>query len=91
MRSMITALVVAAGLSGFAAGAQAAPVAGAKDLGVGGTPIVHVQMDRMERRMMHDRMERRMMRRHMERRAMRRDMRRDMMRRDMRRDMMRRM
>ena len=86
MRSMITALVVAAGLSGFAVGAQAAPVAGANDLGVG-TPIVHVQVDRMERRMMHHRMERRMMRRHMEHRMMRREMRHRMMRREMRRDM----
>ena len=91
MRSMITALIVATGLAGFAAGAQAAPVAGSKDLRVGGNPIVQVQMDRMERRMMRDRMERRMMRREMERREMRREMRRDMMRRDMRRDMMRRM
>jgi hypothetical protein len=84
MRSTITALVLAAGLAGFAAGAQAAPVAASKDLGVGGTPMVQVQMDPMERRMMRRHMERRMMRRHMERRMMRREMRHRMMRREMR-------
>jgi hypothetical protein len=85
MRFTIAALIVAAGLSGFAASAQAAPVAGSKDLGLGGNAIVQVQLTHRERRMMrHDRMERRMMRRHMERRMMRREMRRDM-RRDMRR------
>jgi hypothetical protein len=79
MRSMIKALVVAAGLAGFAASAQAAPVSSAESLGVAGAPIVHVQMDRMERRMVRRHVERRMMRRHMERRMMRHRMERRMM------------
>ena len=56
MRTTITALIVAAGL-GFAASAQAAPVAASKDLGAASNDaIVHVQMTPMERRMMERRM-----------------------------------
>lgn len=82
MRSALSALVIAAGLVGFGAGAQASPLTGTMPLAVSADrPIVDVQMDRMERRMMRRNMERRMMRRKMERRMMRRNMRRDMMRR----------
>jgi response regulator of citrate/malate metabolism len=73
MRNMIKALVLAVGIVGASAAAQAAPVSSAQTLGVSDAPIVHVQMHRMERRrMMRHRMmrhemrhDRRMMRRHM--------------------------
>ena len=82
MRSALSALVVAAGLVGFGATAQATPLAGGMPLGLGAErPLVEVQMAPMERRMVRRRMERRMMRRNMERRMMRREMRRDMRRR----------
>jgi hypothetical protein len=83
MRNMIKVLALTAGVLGFGAAAQAAPVSDAQSLGMADTPIVHVQMDRMERHMMHRRMERRMMRHDMERRAMRRHMEHRMMRREM--------
>ena len=85
MRNMIKVLALTAGVLGLSAAAQAAPVAGAGSLGMGDSPIVHVQMDRMERHMvrrhMEHRMERRAIRRHMERR----EMRHHMMRREMHR------
>jgi hypothetical protein len=65
MRNMIKALVLAAGIVGASAAAQAAPVSSAGTLGVD-APVVHVQMmERMERR--------RMMRHRMMRHEMRRD------------------
>jgi hypothetical protein len=69
MRATLSALIVAAGLAGFGAAAQAAPVTTANPLAITTeAPIVHVQMMRGERRMMRHRM----MRRHvMHRRAMR--------------------
>ena len=75
MRLTLSALVVAAGLAGFGASAQATPVSAAP-LGIGSeNNLVQVQMMRGERRMMRrDRMERRMMRRRMDRRMMRRRM-----------------
>jgi hypothetical protein len=70
MRNMIKTLVLAAGIVGAAAAAQAAPVSSAQNLGLSDSPIVHVQMDRMERRRM---MRHRMMRHEMrhDRRVMR--------------------
>jgi hypothetical protein len=84
MRSIVSALVIAAGLATFGGAAQAAPAVPA-GLTVQQEGIVLAQMTRMERRMM----ERRMMERRMERRVMRRDMERRMMRREIRRDMRR--
>ena len=81
MRSTLSALVIAAGLIGFGASAQAAPAAAPAGIATE-VPAVQVQM-RHERRMMRHRMERRMMRRHMERRMMHREMRHRMMRREM--------
>lgn len=78
MRNMIKALVLAAGIVGAAASAQAAPVSSAQNLGLSDSPIVHVQMDRMERR--------RMMRHRMMRHEMRHDRRRMMRHRMMRHD-----
>lgn len=85
MRLTLSALVLAAGLAGFGASAQAAPVPSASLVLAPDAAIVQVQMTRRERMMMRNRMERRMMRRNMERRMMRRQMERRMMRRDMRR------
>ena len=70
MRSTLSALVIAAGLIGFGAGAQAAPAAPVSGIATE-APAVQVQM-RSERRMMRHRMMRRhAMRRHMmHRRAM---------------------
>ena len=65
MRSTLSALVIAAGLVGFGAAAQAAPVATPNQLGVASeAPIVNVQMMRGERRMMRHRMMRHRMMRH---------------------------
>ncbi len=72
MRLTLSALVVAAGLAGFGAAAQAAPVGPAPLAGIGSNDVVPVQMMRRHR------MERRMMRRDMHRRRV---MRRRMMRR----------
>jgi hypothetical protein len=83
MRSTLSALVIAAGLVGFGASAQAAPAVAVPGFATE-APLVQVQMTRRERMIMRDRMERRMMRRQMERRMIRREIRRDM-RRDMRR------
>lgn len=78
MRSTLTALVVAAGVMGFGAAAQAAPVpAGAP----GAAPIELAQLSPMERRMVRRRAERRMIERRVERRMIRRQVRRDMRRR----------
>lgn len=75
MRLTLSALVVAAGLAGFGAAAQAAPVSTANPLGASAGDVVKVQMmNRMERRMMRRKMERRMMRRRMMRRRMMRRM-----------------
>ena len=75
MRLTLSAIVIAAGLAGFGAAAQAAPVGPAPLAGLGVNDVVQVQMMRRERRMMRrDRMERRMMRHRMERRMMRRRM-----------------
>lgn len=69
MRSTLTAMVVAAGLLGFGAAAQAAPATALPGVAAE-SPLVQAQMHgerrmhgrRMERRMMnHRRMERRMM------------------------------
>lgn len=77
MKLTLSALVVAAGLLGLAAGAQAAPVSQGLALGAkSASPVMDVQMRR------------RMMRREM-RREMRRDMRKRMIRRAIRRDMRR--
>jgi hypothetical protein len=72
MRSTLSALVIAAGLIGFGASAQAAPAAAIPGV-LADTALVQVQLSPRERRMMrHHRMERRMMRRHrMDRRMMR--------------------
>jgi hypothetical protein len=70
MRNMIKALVLAAGIVGASAAAQAAPVSAPTTLGVSDAPIVHVQMMRHERRMMRHRMMRHEMR-HDRRRMMR--------------------
>lgn len=85
MRNILSALVVAAGVIGFGAAAQAAPLATSMQAGAGtDSNVVHVQMDRMERhemrRHMHHRMERHEMRRHMRHHMMRRHMRHEMMR-----------
>ena len=73
MRLTLSALVVAAGLAGFGAAAQAAPVAPSALGASAGDAIVHVQMTHHERRMARRHMVRRMMRheRHMMRRHMR--------------------
>ena len=72
MRATLSALIIAAGLSGFGAAAQAAPVTAANPVGIAAeAPIVNVQMMRGERRMMRHRMMRhRMMRHRMMRRRM---------------------
>lgn len=85
MRSTLSALVVAAGILGFGAAAQAAPLATSMQAGASAdSNVVHVQMDRMERhemrRHMRHRMERHEMRRHMHHRMERRHMRHEMMR-----------
>lgn len=75
MRSTLSALLVATGLLGFAAAAQAAPASPSMQLGgvTADAPIVHVQMMRHRRGMMRHRMMRhRMMRHRMMRRGMRR-------------------
>ena len=79
MRATLSAMVVAAGLIGLGAAAQAAPFSASMPAGASAaSEILQVQMmSPMERRMMR----RNMMRRQM----MRRQMRRNMMRRSMRR------
>lgn len=87
MRTLIKALVIAAGLAGSAVAAQAAPVSSAGSLGLSEAPIVQVH-SRMERRMMHRRhmmRDRRMHRRMMHERRMDRRMHRRMMHRRMHR------
>lgn len=69
----LSALVVAAGLVGLGAAAQAAPAASGSPYGAT-APVERVQMSPMERRMMRRKMERRMMMRKMERRMMRKKM-----------------
>jgi hypothetical protein len=90
MRLTFSALVLAAGLAGFGASAQAAPAPSAALTLAPDTAIVQVQMTRGERMMMRNRMERRMMRNRMERRMMRNRVERRMIRRNMDRRMMRR-
>lgn len=71
-------------LASLGAAALTAPASAAPGAPIGVTApntIEHVQMRRMERRMMRNRMERRMMHRRMERRMMHRRMERRMMRR----------
>ena len=88
MRNTLTAIVVAAGLIGFGAAAQAAPLAASMQAGASAdSNVVHVQMDRMERRHMRHRMMRHEMRRHMRHRMMRHEMRHRMHRRMMRHHM----
>lgn len=73
MRSTLSAILVATGLLGFAAAAQAAPASPSLQLGsvASEAPIVHVQMMRRDRPMMRQRMMRhRMMRHRMMRRRM---------------------
>ena len=80
MRSTLSALVIAAGLVGFGASAQAAPAAPVSGL-VADSALVQVQMSPRERMIMRDRMERRMIRRQVQKRMIRREIRRDMRRR----------
>lgn len=77
IRSTLTALVVAAGMLGLGAAAQAAP-AQSSALGASQSPLELAQMSRMERRMVRHRVERRMMKRQMKRRMIRRQVRRNM-------------
>ncbi len=62
MRSTLSALVIAAGLVGFGASAQAAPAAALPGIATE-SPLVQVQLTPRERMRMRDRMERRMIRR----------------------------
>lgn len=78
MRLKLTAIVVAAGVLGFGAAAQAAPVPMGGAPGASGAPVELAQLTRMERRMVRHRVERRMMRREMKRRMIRRQVRREM-------------
>ena len=72
MRLTLSALVVAAGLAGFGAAAQAAPVAAPSQLGLAAASdtIVPVQMRRERRMMRHRMMRHRMVRHRMMRRRM---------------------
>ncbi|MGU3536739.1 hypothetical protein [Methylobacterium sp. A54F] len=81
MRKLSFAIAVLASLGGASLATSASAAPGAPMGVTAPDTVTHVQMNRMERRMMHRRMERRMMRRHMERRMMRRHMERRMMRR----------
>ncbi len=74
MRKTLSAMVVAAGLLGLGAAAQAAPVSATSPLGASAGEIQTVQMRRMERRIMRRKMERRMVRRQVRRNMMRRGM-----------------
>ncbi|MCJ2135507.1 hypothetical protein MKK69_15845 [Methylobacterium sp. J-026] len=76
--TIITAALIAVFGSAVALPASAAPI-GPGAAAAPADMVTHVQMDRMEHRMMHRRMERRMMRHRMERHMMRRDMRHRMM------------
>jgi len=81
VRKLTLAIAVLASLGGASLATSVSAAPGAP-VGVTAPDVVgHVQMRRMERRMMRRNMERRMMRRNMERRMMRRQM----MRRSMRR------
>jgi parvulin-like peptidyl-prolyl isomerase len=80
MRSTLSALVIAAGLVGFGASAQAAPAAALPGIATE-SPLVQVQLTPRERMRMRDRMERRMIRRQVQKRMIRREIRRDMRRR----------
>ena len=75
MRSLLTAAVVAAGLTAFGSAAQAAPVP-AGPAGAAQNPLELVQLTPHERRMVHRRVERRMIRREVKRRMIRRQIRR---------------